>query len=155
MPEERRSKTPISELLSNTGLSSRPEYYSGRGATRSDLNSEILEKIFQLIKNNYGSEAATQYSHMVRDMEKLSATDFLISLYNLQANDWKWKKVLTSSRNSIYAGDYGSAFGTVMSVLGGMNNVDETESIRDQFLKNHKLGQRKRDRFCAYDERCW
>jgi len=33
----------IHDIVHDSGMSSRPEFYSGRGATLSDLNSRILD----------------------------------------------------------------------------------------------------------------
>ena len=36
------------------GMSTRPEYYSGRGATTTDLNSDQLKLIYNAIEKNEG-----------------------------------------------------------------------------------------------------
>jgi len=73
-------------------MSTRPEYYSGRGAALSDLNSEILQKIYVGIEKQYGVKAAKNYVRMVDDIKVLSATTFLEELYQLFYNDWKYVK---------------------------------------------------------------
>jgi hypothetical protein len=40
-------KKTLSEIIQDAGMSTRPEYYSGRGAITCDLNSDILEKFIK------------------------------------------------------------------------------------------------------------
>ena len=42
------------QIVRTAGMSNRPGYYSGRGATISDLNSDSLEKIYVGIKDGHG-----------------------------------------------------------------------------------------------------
>ncbi len=126
------------------GMSTRPSYYSGRGATLSDLNSEKLETIWGGVKSIYGDKAAEAFIDMVIAIPKLSATDFLISLASLERNGFDPTSDI-SAINSIFPEDEGSAFGTIMSVMGGMNDRDDTTRIRDPFLvaRGRKLPQRE------------
>ncbi|HYD03478.1 MAG TPA: hypothetical protein VEC16_04215 [Alphaproteobacteria bacterium] len=124
-------------------MSTRPEYFSGRGATLTDLNDEILETIYQKINKNYGKEVAQNYAQMVADLPVLSATDFLLSLYALESNEWKWDKRLTHKGGTYLGGRGGdsemhaSALATIGSTLG--NNRDDTPYIRNNFLMRHKI----------------
>lgn len=125
-------------------MSSRPEYYSGRGATTSDLNSGTLEKIHHNINGLAGPAAAAQFTYMVADLPTLSATDFLIALQSLEFANWEWTPRSRPSSNGIEVvnrqdgSDFGHNMGTIVSVLFGMNNRDETESIRGSFLREHE-----------------
>jgi hypothetical protein len=132
-------KLAARDIVMDAGMSARPEFYSGRGATRSDLNSTILQKIYDGVSREHGKDAGDNFAQMVADIPKLSATDFLITLYRLEGNEWKWSEELNSTVKGLYAGDYGSAFGTVMGVLSGMNDTDETEHIRSTFLWQHDI----------------
>ena len=121
-------------------MSGRPEFYSGRGAITDDLNDQKLERIYEKIERAYGKETAQNFAQMVADIPVLSATDFLLSLYQLEANEWKWEERLLSHHNGIYHTDIPTAMGTVLSVLGGGSNKrDETRVIRNSFLQRHGI----------------
>lgn len=121
-----------SRYTTGCGMSTRPEYYSGRGATTSDLDSEILFKIYEAIRLNVGDEAAKNFALMVKSIKVLSATDFLLSLQKLDSNDFVFTDVVDNK--GIYATDEVTAFFTVMSVVSG-KNTDYTKSIRGPFLR--------------------
>lgn len=125
--------------VAGCGMSTRPSFYSGRGATTTDLSSAKLERIYQAIEHNVGQEAARAFARMVRDIPVLSATDFLLCLERLVAADWRWNKDMLGKENGIYATEMGSALGTVVSVLGGSRDRDETVAIRYDFLLRHDL----------------
>lgn len=126
-------------IINDSGMSARPSFYSGRGAITCDLNNMILGKLYEGIKKTFGDEAAKSFVCMVADIPVLSATEFLLALQRLEANDWVWRAGdANTSTKGIYAEDIGSAFGTIASVLGGMSDRDETEAIRGSFLRSHE-----------------
>ena len=127
-------------------MSTRPEFYSGRGAIGSDLDSKKLETIYQKVKREHGEKAAENFAQMVADIPVLSATDFLLTFYRLDSYGWKWDKNLLGKERGIDIGpDHGDgkriAIGvaTIVSVLGGMSDRDETLAIRGQFLREHGI----------------
>ena len=133
------------QIVMETGMSARPEFYSGRGARLTDLDDRKLEVVYQGIRREQGEEAAGNFAQMVADIPKLTVTDFLLTLYRLEANDWTWNKKLTGKEDGIYvdgltdAAKVASAFGTLGSVLGRMNEVDETCDIRRDFLERREI----------------
>ena len=146
-------KPDARQIVNDADMSGRPEFYSGRGATSSDLNDKNLEKIYQSIEQHHGKDAAQNYVRMVADIPKLSATDFLLSLYKLESHDWKWDKGLLGREKGLYATDIGTAHGTVFSVLFGMSDTDETSYIRGAFLKRHMIEIKMReDKTNLYNE---
>jgi hypothetical protein len=76
---------------------------------------------------------------MVADVPKLSATDFLLTLYRLDGQDWKWDKKMLGKEKGIYATDEATGFATIMGVIFGDNSVDETSYIRREFLRRHEI----------------
>jgi len=130
-------KLRAEQIVVRAGLSSRPGFYSGRGATATDLRYEILEKVYQEVKREHGEEAARQFVQMVSDTPKLTATDFLLNLYRLEGHDWRWDYRLLGKEKGLYPEDAGTAVWTVLSVMSGMSPVDETPRIRDEFLRRH------------------
>ncbi len=125
-------------------MSSRPEYYSGRGAILSDLNSELLEMIHEGIRREIGEKAAKNFVQMVADIDALSATFFLNSLYGLEASGWKWKKRSKKAEalDHVDVGpDSPARFGIGMATLGswmfGGSERNETAQISSDFLEKH------------------
>ncbi len=80
----------LKDIIRNNGMSTRPEYYSGRGATISDLNDKILFGIHRDLKKEFGDDAASGFVKMVDGIKVLSATAFLNGLYDLFHNNWKY-----------------------------------------------------------------
>ena len=125
------------KIITSSGMSARPEFYSARGATTTDLNSNKLETIYQSVKREVGQDAANNFLYMVLDMEKLSATDFLLSFYALGSNDWKWEQELASKEKGLYVTNETTGFGTIAGVLLGDNDKDESDAIVGEFFKRH------------------
>ena len=117
----------------------RPGYYSGRGATFADLNSDALEQIFVAIRTAVNEDAAEAFARMVADIQVLSATDLLITLQQLEHAQWVWSKDLLPTTKGVHADNMDEAFGTVLTMLGGGAQRDETVSIRHQFLRDHGI----------------
>lgn len=63
-------------------LSSRPDFYSGRGANLGDLNSKILNLIYQGFITHFNQQKADEYVKLVANIKCASATSFLINLRN-------------------------------------------------------------------------
>jgi hypothetical protein len=128
-------------------LATRPSCYSGRGATTSDLNQEILENLYQGILEEIGQEAATAFAQMVADTKKLSATRFLNNLYYLETCGWKRvdPKNLNSDGKDIEiendldnpAAMYATGFATIAGALSRSDRLDETNFIKNRFLHDH------------------
>lgn len=119
------------------GMSDRPEYYSGRGATTSDLDPNKLQKIWTAILAHRGAKEAEAFVRMVESIPVLSATDFLLALCALERNNFKWDHDMLPKGKGIHATDHGSAFGTVMSVMSGSMKSDSTREIKFPFLNKH------------------
>lgn len=92
------------EILREYGkdkISTRPEFYSGRGNTTSDLNSEILETIYTGVQKEIGDKAAKSFVKMVGEMvHDASATTFLTSLYRLEQNNWKFNSSIVPTNQA-------------------------------------------------------
>jgi len=112
----------IHEICRRAGMTSRPEYYSGRGVNRGDLNETHLVKIHDLIKRFYGDEQAAQFVEMVKDIDEMSATSFLTQLHNFFNNGLKHVSIKGDAREEVNNGVHFTtemgALGTIMSVLG-------------------------------------
>jgi hypothetical protein len=135
-------KRTLSKIINDAGMSTRPEYYSGRGAITCDFNSDILEKIYQGIVESLGTIAGESFIDMVVDMPKLTATDFLLTLYSLQSSNWMYNKkpsidTIEIGKNKDGEYDLGSGMAAIAGVLFGDSKRDETYSIRWGFLRSH------------------
>ena len=129
----------IRELVmasTNNQMSARPGYYSGRGATLSDLNSKLLNQIADAIKKEYGDSAHDNYVKMVWAMPSLSATAFLTNLYALERAGWDLSKAHIANDGN-YIESHAEAFGLLAEVLShsSSSRSDQTESIRNGFRK--------------------
>ncbi len=117
------------------GMSTRPEYYSGRGARSGDLSARELKLILEEIRKHKGVRAGQRFKWMVRDLPVLSATDFLLALHALDANNFVWRKRKHLPKaNGKYFTDMGSAMGTFLESYGGRSHFDETPIIRSEFF---------------------
>jgi hypothetical protein len=137
----------LKEIIQNNRMSARPEYYSGRGATISDLNDQILEGIYQGIKKEYGDKPAENFVKMVEDITILSATTFLQELYDLFNCNWKYKKKkqhaigITIQKNENGEYDEGSITQGIVSIFSAILNSDrdDTNIIKGHFLRIHGI----------------
>lgn len=127
------------EIISNYcqgRMSGRPEFYSGRGAITSDLNSDLLEMIYKGIRAEIGAPAAMNFVQMVNDQPSLAATHFLHQLYELERNKWVWVKPLDPQVNEVAFTNELEALCTVMSF--DPHRRDDTFRIRYAFLDKHR-----------------
>jgi hypothetical protein len=132
-----------SYLKNGCGMSTRPDFYSARGATSSDLDDKRLERIYQAILKHKHRRAAKSFVRMVATLKVLSATDFLIALKRFERDGFRWntRKMTRELRglNGISYEDVGGAFGTMLQVLSDSVRParDETMFIRGAFLARH------------------
>lgn len=135
----------LKEIIRNNNMSTRPEYYSGRGAIMCDLNGKILEGIYQGILKEFGKNAAKNFVKMVADIKVLSATTFLEELYMLFGNNWKYinKKEhangISVPKNENGEYDDRSVMSGIFGIFSAMSNNgrDETMAIKNYFLSQH------------------
>lgn len=134
-------------IIRNNRMSSRPEYYSGRGATLSDLDYDILEGIYKGIKKEFGSTAAKNFVDMVADIKVMSATTFLQELYNLFDNDWIHTSKEKDASGIAIAKDENGEYDMVSGMMGIMshmgNDRDDTMQIKGHFLSTHGIKSQK------------
>ena len=124
-----------------------------------DLNGRQLEYIYTSIKQYYGDEAAKNFVAMVADLPVLSATDFLLALYRLEAEGWKWNTSMKPRSKGISFENEGEALCSVTQALAnlysGNSTRDETYSIRGNFLEDHKAELPKEMQFKLTDRSPW
>lgn len=138
----------LENILRNNRMSTRPEYYSGRGATLSDLDSDILSGIHKEIKKVYGDDAADNFIKMVAGLKVASATTFLNELYRLFNNNWKFVENPRQDKNGIEVpknknGEYDSFMGQqgIMSHIHMGSQHNDTRHIVSQFLYSNGVKQ--------------
>lgn len=145
---------PATFFVDSVGMSCRPEYYSGRGPTPSDLDSRMLERMFKAILEHNGKAAAESFVDMVASLKSASATAFLRNFYDLERRGWIWPVGMAADPQDYdLGGDRealgGVAVGTALSTLFRVSGNDEGASdrvVRGQFLRSHgyKLDESKR-----------
>lgn len=127
----------LKQIIRDCKMSTRPEYYSGRGATMSDLTGEILFKIHNRIQEDFGARPGKAFVKLVESIKVLSATAFLNGLYDLYRNNWKLPKQQPSgiSVQKNEDGSYNEAHGMVgiTSALFYCDR-DDTQRIKSHFL---------------------
>ncbi len=122
----------------------RASYYSGRGATLTDLNYKILHHIHAEIKKEHGEDAAKAMVKMVESMTNCNATDFISNCYQLEANGYQWK-VKKARKNGVDVAKNSDGSHNMASALGTMAGLmfdsgrDETPQIRNQFLRENGI----------------
>ncbi len=137
----------LKDIIRNNRMSTRPEFYSGRGAITCDLDGQILEGIYQGIKKEFGEEPAKNFVKMVDDIKVISATTFLEELYMLCSNGWKYRKKskahqasgisIPKNENGEY--DVNSLTSGILGMFAAISNGsrDETPVIKNYFLSKH------------------
>ena len=134
----------LKTIIRNNQMSTSPEFYSGRGATLSDLNDRILEGIHRDIKKEYGSDAAKNFVKMVSDIKILSATTFLQELYDLFYNKWKYINKKQHAAGVAVRKDENGDYDLVGGMFGMMEVMmssgrDDTQMIKTVFLIRHGI----------------
>lgn len=127
----------IRRIISTSGLSTRPEFYSGRGAKWCDLNGKMLILIYEKLAR-LDPKKGLNMAKMTLEMETLGATEFLENLYLLSANDFDLEKIELNNNNV----SFGNLRGRSMYAIGlaslaasfGNNRLDDTPSIKMSFI---------------------
>lgn len=133
-------KKSVKEIVCSVGMCSRPEFYLGRGARRSDLNGDKLYDIYQEIKDEFSQKKAEAFVAMVKRIQFLSATNFLKELYALEKNSWELK-VEESENTTNYCGAEAIAFAAMVGVRSGKSFRDDTYLIKGEFLRKVRFGE--------------
>lgn len=115
------------------GLGVRPSFYSGRGAREGDLNGEMLLKIHRAIVEHVSADAGKAFVAMVLDLDVLSATAFLLALGEF-SDSWTWEGKPRNVKH-VAPDDMDSALASVLEVVGGSMDRDDTLAIRGPFLR--------------------
>ena len=118
----------------------RPEYFSGRGATITDLNSDMLQGLYRDIKTHYGEVAAESYVKMVVGIKELSATNFIESLYGLYNRSWIYKSPTVAKKviKTKYSETQYRAL-EVAVLMSSLSNGDDTQMIKANFCRVHGI----------------
>ena len=129
----------IESMVQAIGMSHRPAFYSSRGATLTDLNDVLLEGLYQHIIGVFGQPAADAYAQMVARVPVLSATAFLLSLYDLERKHWDINACEPSTQN-FHLEDHEDGWGAIAGAVVGLHHGSgDTARIRAQFLKRHGI----------------
>lgn len=137
------------------GISARPEFYSGRGATISDLNSGHLEILYNGILKEFDEEAAKRFAIFVATFPKMAMTPFLNAFFAFINNGCEYEQRPISPAENIEIaknedGEYDMTHGLIglYAHLGGGSERDDTPQIRGEFVMAHadEIGNEKTPR---------
>lgn len=131
----------IDDILSTSHMSSRASYYSGRGVTCSDLNSDILINIFKKLYR-LDKKYAIEFIKMISKMETLEATPFIENLYEFANNGFKIEGLKIKNDNVSLDGVYDNARDLVLlSSLCSFNkskdrghDISISNDIKERFI---------------------
>lgn len=145
------NREKLEQIILSTGMSLRPESFSGRGAITSDLNHKRLYAIWLGIKNTISNEAAESFVQLVRQIEVMSATTFLQELYALCDNNWQLDEhyedapgvVIQKDNNGNHMVAHGIlAMSAAMSIAEA--KIDQTQEIKAWFLECRGVPPKRR-----------
>jgi len=139
----------IGLILSRAGLTSRPEYFSGRGP--GDITKEHLHKIYNMLLEYKGHTAAANFIQMVKGIKTLTGTGFIKSILKLDKNKYVWEdefNPIETPKDDNIAFDENNIYqqmATMVSIIGsgkmqnlykviGIQGDYQTESIIGNFL---------------------
>ena len=131
----------LENILRSNRMSTRPEFYSGRGATLTDLDGQILEGIYQGINLEFGEKAAKGFVSMVSGIKVISATCFLQELYKLFYSNWEYSSDKDELGIAVGKNEDGE-FDLASGMMGIADSIfsdcrDDTQSIKNWFLMGH------------------
>ena len=123
-------------------------YYAGRAPISSDLNSEILESIYEGLKGKAGGEDATNFVRFVNMLDDLSASSFIVAFEQFCANDCKIVAIKQVKEDRIRITGHGKeaeiqAFAIIAEALSGRRRSEDeikrlSHDIKNEFIKKHR-----------------
>lgn len=122
----------------------RSGYYAGRGPNSGDLNSKILESIYQGIKEDIGQEEASNFVRFVNQLDDLSASAFIVAFEQFAAQDGRVVSIEQRAGDGMRLDTHGDAllmqgFGAVMSAMGGQKRSEKDHwNIKGSFIRQHE-----------------
>jgi hypothetical protein len=132
-------------------LNPNPDYYEGHGNELRDLNSPILEMVYQGILTEHGAGPAKAFVNMVKNLRDTNATSFLNELYRMEKKGWRWGEPVLKVRVSTDKKEEGVPVPTAPSepvkrtvgeILNafrrGASSVGHDKAITYDFLAAHK-----------------
>lgn len=137
-------------IIHRTGMSTRPEYYSGYGANESDLSSLRLRQIRDDVQTHHGPEAADALCEMVFRLETLAPTSFLLAFYALAARGWRFADEPTPS--AVHLEPRGKTVEEMSAVtVGTLAAIRENRSERQNRRQDEAITQKIKSEFFFAD----
>lgn len=132
-------------------LNPNPDYYEGHGNELRDLNSQILEMVYEGVLKEHGALAAKAFVNMVKNLKDTNATSFLNELYRMEKKGWRWGEPVLKVRVSAdkeeravsaQMAPVAPVKRTVGEILNafrrGASSVGHDKAITGDFLAAHK-----------------
>lgn len=140
-------KTAV-ERWTNKRFTFDSNYYAGRGVSLSDLNSAILEKIYDGLKADVGEKAAKNFVRFINNLKDLRAAAFIEAFEQFSRSGCEQvgisKAAQTDKRDAVY-GDSRDALAVALvgsAFMYGKNSLEQIEEasldIKSEFLDRHR-----------------
>lgn len=146
----------------------RSSFYTGRGVTTTDLNSQILEMIYQGIKTHVGEKEAANFVNFVANLKDLSASAFIQAFEQFWYGGCQETDMLQRERSGDQITGYGDeryieGLAIIAGALFGqrMSTQDierASSAISWQFLSGHEdeltkrnKEKQKKQRACSFN----
>jgi hypothetical protein len=123
-------------------------HYAGRLPTKSDLNSPILQSLYDGIKKELGVDAAKNFVRFVNKLDDLSASSFIVAFERFCAEGCKVVDIKQYGVDRNRVTGYGAAgemqaFAVIAEALGGRKRSEDeirqiSDDIKYQFILSHQ-----------------
>ena len=119
-------------------ISGNPKYYTLNYAKPNEFNKDVLGRIYFKIMFKYDRNASNNFLRMVRDVEDFSPLNFLVNLYSLEANNWKWRKKQMINKSYLQKEDNSEAFPIITEMVSIRDLNEKNNQIKANFLRKFK-----------------
>lgn len=142
-------KSSIEEWTAGTipgGFELRSGYYAGRPPSQGDINTEVLEGIYEGLARDVSHVAAVNFVLLVNSLDDMSASSFVVAFERFAHNDFSQKPVAQSKKDRDRIDAHGDeaipqAMGLMGMVIGGRPDESEirklSDKVKGEFLARH------------------
>lgn len=134
-------------------------YYAGRGPSKTDLNSEILEAIYRGIRQDISEVAAINFVRFVNNLVDLSASSFIVAFERFHYSDYETIDVPQRKEDRARLTGRGHALqAQALAVFAGAlfgrprdeaMTLQDSNFIKEDFIRAHRdeipTGEKKND----------
>ena len=110
-------------------------FYSGRGVNPGDLDSEMLEQIYQGLKSDVGKEEARNFVRFVNKLGDLSASSFIMAFGRFYYTDCKEISIEQAAGDRTQITRHVQGFMVIARALYGKPKSEEQISHESNCIK--------------------